>query len=110
MAAKSAHLRPLRRRQAGRQRADGATAFKQRRGLQRDNAVILIFRDAQIPLLERFEHLPFGHLLGHSSDGRHYQMILVRQRHFHRLGVEVIANQDRDIIAPAGIDGRVAAP
>ena len=99
-----------RRRDAADDCADFAACRKQRSRFERDNAVILRLADAQVALLQRFDHLALGHLDGHVGHRFHHQMVLVGQRQRHRLGVEVIADQDGDFVAPQRVNRRIAAP
>jgi hypothetical protein len=54
--------------------------------------------------------LPLGHLDGHVGHRFHNQMVLVGQGQRHRLGVEVIADQDGDFVAPERVHRWIAAP
>jgi hypothetical protein len=77
--------------------ANLCTTAEQVGGLAADDVEVLVLGDVGIAVLGELVEFALDHLEG------------VRQRHRHRLDVQVITEQHGDVVAPAGVHGEAAA-
>ena len=86
--------------------ADLRAAAEQERGLAADDLEVLLFGDVDVAGLGELIQLPFDHPQRHVAEQPDDLQRVVRQRHRHRLDVEVVAEQDGDVVAPARVRRR----
>src|SRR5262249_9776173 len=71
---------------------------------------VLVFSDIGVAVLRQLVQLPLDHpqrdVAQHADDLQR----VVSQRQRHRLDVQVVAKEHRDVVAPARVNGQAAAP
>ena len=90
--------------------ADLRAAAEQERGLPADDLEVLFFGDVDVAGLRELIQLTFDHPQRHVAEQPDDLQRILRQRHRHRLDVEVVAEQHGDVVAPARVHGKPAAP
>jgi hypothetical protein len=90
--------------------ADLRAAAEEERRLAPDDLEVLLFRDVDVAGLGELVQLPLDHPERHVAEQADDLERVLRERHRHRLDVEVVAEQDRDVVAPAGVHRHPAAP
>ena len=89
--------------------ADLRAAAEQVRGLAADDLEVLFLGDVDVAGLGELIELPFDHPQRDVAEQADDLERVLRQRHRHRLDVEVVAEQDGDVVAPARVHGQPAA-
>src|SRR5688500_7843443 len=91
------------------QAADLRAATEEERGLATNDLEVLLFGDVDISRLRELIELTFDHAERDVAEQAHQIERVVRERERHRLDVQVVAEQDRDVVAPARMGGQPAA-
>ena len=89
--------------------ADLGAAAEQIRRLAPDDVEVLVFGDVRVAVLGQLEQLAFDHPQRDVAQEAHDVERVVRQRQRHRLDVQVVAEQHRDVVAPARMHGEAPA-
>ena len=89
--------------------ADLRAAAEQVRGLAADDLEVLVLGDVDVAGLRELIELAFDHPQRDVAEQPDDLERVLRQRHRHRLDVEVVAEQDGDVVAPARVHGQAAA-
>ena len=97
------------RRHLAEHAANLGAAAEQIRRLAADDVEVLLFGDVGVAVLGQLIELALDHPQRDVAEHAHQIERVVRQRHRHRLDVEVVAEQDRDVVAPARVHGQAAA-
>ena len=90
--------------------ADLGAAAEQIRGLAADDLEVLFLGDVDVAGLGELVELPFDHAQRDVAEQADDLQRILRERHRHRLDVEVVAEQDGDVVAPPRVHGQAAAP
>ena len=90
--------------------ADLAAAAEEVGGLAADDVEVLVLGDVGVAVLRQLVQLAFDHVQRDVAQHAHEVQRVVRQRQRHRLDVQVIAEQNRDVVAPARMHGQTPAP
>ena len=91
------------------QAADLRAPGEEVRGLAPDDLEVLFLGDAGVAGLGELVELALDHLQRRVAEQPHDLERVLRQRHRHRADVEVVAEQHRDVAAPARVRGQPAA-
>ena len=70
---------------------------------------MLVLGNVDVAGLGQLVELPFDHPQGDVAQQADNLQRVLRQRHRHGLDVEVVAEQDRDVVAPAGVHREASA-
>src|SRR5438445_3789831 len=97
-------------RETAEQRADPAARGHERGRLLRDDAEVVGLRREAAPLALELEDLGFRHRHRGPRERLHHRAVVVAHEHRERLRVEVVADQERGVVAPLGVRRRPAAP
>jgi hypothetical protein len=97
-------------RSAGQHAADAGAAAEQEGRLPTDDLEVLFLRHVGIAVLGQLVQLTLNHPQGDVTQEADDVQFIVRQREGHRLDVQVVAEQDRDVVPPPGVDGEPPAP
>ena len=71
---------------------------------------MLVLGDVHITSLRQLVQLPFDHPERDVAEQPDDLQRVLRERHRHRLDVEVVAQEHRDVVAPSRVHGQPAAP
>ena len=71
---------------------------------------MLVFADVDVAGLRQLVELPFDHAQRDVAQQPDDLERVLRQRHRHRLDVQVVAEQNRDVVAPARVHRQPSAP
>ena len=97
------------RRDLAEHAADLRAAAEQVRGLAPDDLEVLVFGDVDDAVLGELIELAFDHPQRDVAQQADDVERVLRQRHRHRLDVEEVAEQHRDVVAPPRVHGHAAA-
>ena len=100
----------LLRRDLAEHAADLRAAAEQVRRLAADDVEVLVFGDVGVAVLGELVQLAFDHPQRDVAEQPDDVERVVRQRHRHRLDVEVVAEQHGDVVAPPRVHRQAAAP
>ncbi len=89
--------------------ADLRAAAEEVRRLPADDVEVLFLGDAGVAVLRQLIQLAFDHPQRDVAEQADDVELVVRERHRHRLDVQIVAEQDRDVVAPARVHGQTAA-
>ena len=89
--------------------ADLRAAAEQVGGLAADDLEVLVLGDVDVAGLGELVELPFDHAQRDVAEHPDDLQRVLRERHRHRLDVEVVAEQHGDVVAPARMHGEAAA-
>ena len=89
--------------------ADLRAAGEQIRRLAADDVEVLVLGDLDVAVLGQLVELAFDHPQRDVTQQPHDLERVLRQRHRHRLDVEEVAEQHRDVVAPLRVHGQPAA-
>ena len=86
-----------------------AAAAEQVRGLAADDVEVLVLGDVGVAVLGELVQLALDHPERDVAQQPHDVERVVRERQRHRLDVEIVAEQHRDVVAPPRVHGEPAA-
>ena len=89
--------------------ADLRAAAEQVRRLAADDVEVLVLGDVGVAVLGELVQLAFDHPQRDVAQQPHDVERVVRERQRHRLDVEVVAEEHRDVVAPPRVHGQAAA-
>ncbi len=89
--------------------ADLRAAAEEVRGLPADDVEVLVLGDVGVAVLGQLVQLAFDHPERDVAQQPHDVERVVRERQRHRLDVEVVAEEDRDVVAPPRVHRQPAA-
>ena len=95
---------------AAEEAADPAARGDERRRLLRDDPDVIGLAGDAAALAIELEDLRFGHRDGRARERFHDRAIVVADEEIEGLGIEVVADEHRRIIAPSRVGGRPPAP
>ena len=90
--------------------ADLCAAAEEIRGLAPDDLEVLVFGDVDVASLGKLVQLALNHPERDVAQQSYDVERILGERHRHRLDIEVVAEQDRDVVAPAGVHREPPAP
>ena len=90
--------------------ADAGAAGKQVRRLALDDLEVLRFGQVDVAVLRQLIDLAFDDPQRHVTEQADDREIVLRERQRHRLQIQEVAEQHRDVIAPARVHGFAPAP
>ena len=90
--------------------ADLRAPAEQIRRLAADDVEMLVFGDVGVAVLRELIQLAFDHPQRHVAQQPDDLERVVRERQRHRLDVQVVAEEHRDVVAPPRVHGQPAAP
>ncbi len=64
---------------------------------------MLVFADVDVPGFGQLIQLALDHPEGHLTEQPDEVQGVIRQRHPHRLDVEIVAEEHRDVVPPPGV-------
>jgi len=81
---------------------------QQRRGLGANEQIVLLFAELQRVVRQQLPHLAHRHLVGHPTQHPQRLELVQANQLDHRARVQVVAHDDRDLVAEQCVDGRHA--
>ena len=93
----------------GQHAADLRAAAEEKGGLAAHDVEVLVLGNAGIAVLRQLVQLALDHVQGDVAQGADDFELVVRQRHRHRLDVQIVAEQHGDVVAPPRVHGQPPA-